>query len=76
MTKGVHPKNEIRQALKFATKEKGWTLEVGGSYRWGIIWCPAHEHFVTIKSTPQDAGNHANKIRRAIDHCSHKPEEG
>lgn len=76
MTKGVHPKKEIREAIAYA-KGLGWTVHPGGSYRWGIIWCPAHEHFVNIKSTPQSPSNHGNQIRRAVDrdHCESKPKE-
>lgn len=73
MAKGVHPKKEIREAIAEA-KAKGWTVHPGGSYKWGTIWCPAHEHFVHIKSTPQDAGNERNKIRRAVDRCQHEPD--
>lgn len=76
MTYGVHPKKEVREALKYA-KSKNWTVHPGGSYRWGIAWCPAHEHFVNIASTPDSPSNQGNKIRRAVDrdHCEPKPKE-
>lgn len=70
-----HSKKEVREALAYAS-DRGWTIHPGGSHRWGIIWCPAHEHHVTISSTPRNAGDHAKDIRRAVDRCPHKPEEG
>ena len=73
MTYGVHPKKEVREAIAYA-KAQGWTLDVGGSHRWGVLWCPAHIHFMNIWSTPTDAGNHAKAIRRAVNRCDHKPE--
>jgi hypothetical protein len=75
MTCGVHSKKEVREALDHA-KARGWTIHPGGSHRWGIIWCPAHEHFVNIHSTPKNSGNHANQIKRTVDrdHCE-KPKE-
>jgi hypothetical protein len=73
MTSGVHPKKEAREAIAYA-KGYGWTLKVGGSHRWGIIWCPSGEHHFTISSTPRNAGDHAKDIRRAADRDGCKPE--
>ena len=45
MARGVHPKKEIRQALKELTAA-GWTIEIavgGHSHRWGTATCP-HQH--------------------------------
>jgi hypothetical protein len=70
MTYGVHPKKEVRDAVGYA-KDHGWDPQPGGSHRWGILWCPAHIHFVTVWSTPKDPGNHAKAIRRAVDRCDH-----
>jgi hypothetical protein len=76
MASGRHSKHEVREGLAYA-ESKGWTIHPGGSHRWGIIWCPAHEHHFTIHSTPKNAGNHKNQIIRAVDrdHCEPKPKE-
>lgn len=66
MTYGVHPKKDVRGALRYAENHR-WTVKVGGAHRWGIIYCPSGEHHVTIASTPRNAGDHAKDIRRAVD---------
>ena len=80
MARGVHPKKEVRKALK-ELRVAGWTIEVargGHSHRWGTATCP-HQHpdvsggsfrcVQGIRSTPRNTGNHAKELRRALRRC-------
>lgn len=77
MTRPVHPKTEIEQALKYA-EHCGWRVEVGGSHAWGRIYCPYNnadcrcgEFCITsIWSTPRSPDNHARAVRRVVDRCA------
>ena len=45
MARGVHPKKEVRKAIK-EPRAAGWTIEVavgGHAHRWGTATCP-HQH--------------------------------
>lgn len=83
MARGVHPKKEVRKALK-KLRAAGWTIEValgGHSHRWGTAVCP-HQHpdgsgGVTrcvhfIRSTPRDDSNHAKQLRDALRVCERR----
>ena len=75
MARGVHPKKEVRKALK-ELRAAGWTIEVargGHSHRWGTAVCPhwhidhsgrMHHCVQSIDGTPRNPGNHAKRIRR------------
>ena len=42
MARGVHPKKEVRKALR-KLRAAGWTIDVasgGHSHRWGTAICP------------------------------------
>ena len=80
MARGIHPKKEVRKALK-ELRAAGWTIEaaVGGhAHRWGTATCP-HQHpdgsggvircVQGIRSTPRNEGNHARELRRALRWC-------
>ena len=80
MARGVHPKKEVRKAIK-ELRAAGWTIEVavgGHAHRWGTATCP-HQHpdgsgGVTccarvIYGTPRNEGNHARELRRALRRC-------
>ncbi len=83
MARGVHPKKEVRKALK-ELRAAGWTIEVavgGHSHRWGTATCPRQHpdasggatrcvHF--IRSTPRDESNHAKQLRHALSACRRK----
>jgi hypothetical protein len=77
MTRPVHPKKEIEQALKHA-EQCGWRVEVGGSHAWGRIYCPYNSAdcrcgefcIASIWSTPKNPGNHARAVRRVVDKCA------
>ena len=73
MARGVHPKKEIRKALK-ELAAAGWTIEIavgGHSHRWGTATCP-HQHpdgsgglsrcVQGIRSTPRNEGDHARNF--------------
>ena len=83
MARGVHPKKEIRKALKELTAA-GWTIEIavgGHSHRWGTATCP-HQHpdssgrtfrcVQGIRSTPRNEGDHAKELRRALRRCGER----
>ena len=80
MARGTHPKKEVRKALK-RLRAAGWTIKtaVGGhAHRWGTATCP-HQHpdgsggrsrcVQSIRSTPRNEGNEANRLRRALRIC-------
>jgi hypothetical protein len=77
MTRSIHPKKEVEQALKHAEAE-GWRLVVGGAHAWGKLYCPykgdecrCGEFCIScVWSTPRSAGNHANALRRVVDNCA------
>ena len=83
MSRGIHPKKEVRKALKELT-EAGWTIEVAGgghAHRWGTVTCP-YEHPDSsggvsscvhyVHSTPRSQGNHAKQLRNALRACRRK----
>ncbi len=80
MARGVHPKKEVRKALK-QLRAAGWTIEVaagGSAHGWGTAMCP-YQHrgdaagmsrcVQRILSTPRSEGDHANRLRRALRKC-------
>ena len=80
MARGVHPKKEVRKALK-ELRAAGWTIEAavgGNTHRWGTATCP-HQHpdgsgrlsrcVKRIHSTPRNERNHAKELRRALSWC-------
>ena len=83
MARGVHPKKEVRTAIK-ELRAAGWTVEVaagGHAHRWGTATCP-HQHpdgsgglsrcVKPIHSTPRNEGNHAAELRRALRWCQER----
>ncbi len=80
MAGGVHPKKEVRKALK-ELRAAGWTIEValgGHSHRWGTATCP-HQHpdgsgeatccTRVIYGTPHNQYDEADRLRRALRKC-------
>ena len=80
MARGVHPKKEVRKAIK-ELRAAGWTIEVavgGHTHRWGTATCP-HQHpdgsgGVTrcsrgIHGTPRNQYDQADRLRRALREC-------
>jgi hypothetical protein len=81
MARLKHPKKEVEAALRHA-EEQGWRIEVGGAHAWGKMYCPSNDKtcrcglycITSIWSTPKNAGNHANALRRVVDNCD-KPDD-
>lgn len=74
-----HPKKEIECAVVYA-ESKGWLYKKpgGSAHAWGHLFCPHHSregHRISIWSTPKNAYNHADQIRRAVDNCEHSEED-
>ncbi len=80
MARGVHPKKEVRKAIKELTAA-GWKIETapsGHGHRWGIATCP-HQHSdgaggmsrcsQVIYGTPRSQDDHANRLRRELRMC-------
>ncbi len=72
-----HLNKEIEAALKYA-REKGWTVITSPKgHCWGMIRC-AHGRGgcqKSVWSTPKSPENHADAIRRFVDHCPHQADE-
>ncbi|MFC0398116.1 hypothetical protein [Paraburkholderia rhizosphaerae] len=77
MSRSVHPKKEIEQALRHA-EAHGWRVDVGGAHAWGKLYCPykddecrCGEFCITcVWRTPRSSGNHANALMRVVDNCT------
>jgi hypothetical protein len=67
-----HQKKEVEDALKYA-EAAGWvvTIQVAG-HHWGVARC-GHGCVRWVFSTPKNAGNHAKRIREAVNACKHQP---
>ena len=83
MVRGVHPKKEVRKAIR-ELRAAGWTIRVaagGHSHHWGTATCP-HQHpdgsgrlsccARVIYGTPRNEGNHAAELRRALRWCGNR----
>lgn len=80
MARGIHPKKEVRKAIK-ELRAAGWKIRLaagGHSHQWGTATCP-YQHsdssgrlsrcVKSIHSTPRNGGNHAAELRRALRWC-------
>ncbi|HEU0229919.1 MAG TPA: hypothetical protein VFR20_05060 [Burkholderiaceae bacterium] len=76
MSRPLHPKKEIEEALRYIERQ-GWRVEVGDSHAWGRVYCPYDDEacrcgefcIVSVWSTPKNPGNHARALRRVVDNC-------
>lgn len=83
MARTGHPNKEIESALRHAEAE-GWRIKVGGSHAWGKIYCPYNDEqcrcgefcIASIWSTPKNPYNHASAIRRVVDRCALRQQQG
>lgn len=74
MARSRHPHQDIENEIQRA-EGLGWRLIKGKSHAWGILLCPQSDREgcrFSIYSTPKNAGNHANLIRRLVDRCPHR----
>ena len=77
MTRPVHPKKEVEEALRHA-EAHGWRIDIATGHAWGRIYCPFNDDscrcgefcITSIWSTPRNPGSHARAIRRVVDKCS------
>jgi hypothetical protein len=72
-----HSKKEIENAIRYA-ELNGWRVEERhGGHAWGRMYCPFNDSecrcgdfcCVSIWSTPRDSTDHANALRRVVNHC-------
>jgi hypothetical protein len=74
-----HPNKHIREAVDYALVH-GWRLRKAGprAHIWGVLLC-RHEARdgcrQQVYSTPRVPQNHAERIRRVVDRCPHRPED-
>jgi hypothetical protein len=74
MARPRHPNKEIEEAVAYA-EAHGWEFVRQGSHAWGILHCPERSregHRFNVHSTPRNPYRHAEKIRRAVDRCTHR----
>jgi hypothetical protein len=74
-----HQKKEIEDAIQAAI-DSGWRYQESGSssHCWGTLLCPEASidgHKFIVSSTPKNSGNHAKKIRKAVEKCIHIGDE-
>ena len=75
MARPRHPSKEIEAAVREA-EGRGWRVRVGGSHAWGFLYCPEPTRAgcrVAVYSTPRNPEAHANRLRRLLDDCPHRP---
>jgi hypothetical protein len=76
MARSRHPNKEIESAVAYA-EALGWRVFVGGSHRWGFLYCPEETQEgcrIGVDSTPQDPENHARRLMKRISACPHRKE--
>jgi hypothetical protein len=52
---------------------------MSNGHAWGILWCPLNNRDgckIGVCSTPKNPENHARHIRRDVDMCPHRHDEG
>ncbi|CAG9228818.1 hypothetical protein PSP6_520006 [Paraburkholderia tropica] len=74
-----HAKKEVEAALVYA-ETQGWLVMPGkgNGHAWGRMFCPLNQAdcrcgefcITSIWSTPRNAGNHANMLKRVVDNCT------
>lgn len=74
-----HPNKEIEEAITYA-EENSWIYKDSGksAHAWGKLLCPLHTregHKMSVWSTPRNAFNHAQQIKRLVDKCQHESME-
>ena len=75
MSRRRHTKKEVEDAIQFAEKH-GWVVELRSGHVWAVLKCPQHSRdgcMIKVHSTPQNPGNHANRLRNEVRHCPHRP---
>jgi len=75
MARGRRPKKEVEEAIRYA-ESRNWRVHVPPKtgHVWATLYCPLATRDgckVFVLSTPQNPGNHANRIRAVVDRCPH-----
>lgn len=73
MAKGIHPKKEVRKAIKQLLK-LGWTIELSegrSAHRWGTAYCPARSSDCTIgiAGSPRVPEDQASRLLKSANRC-------
>ena len=67
-----HPKKEVEAAL-WQAERAAWTVEATASgHRWGGARCPGDCPALSVWSTPRSPGDHAKRLRAAVQRCPHR----
>jgi hypothetical protein len=84
VAQGRHPKKEVEKVLQ-ELEALGWTVvkRDGKGHAWGLLRCPRPTEEcrcgqycqMTINSTPQNAANHAAKLRSKALACTNPLEK-
>jgi hypothetical protein len=69
-----HPKKEVADAVE-KLRDGGWRVEPRSGHVWGRAYCPHGCCQISVNSSPQNAGNHAKKLARALERCPGEVEE-
>lgn len=75
VSKGRHPKSAVADALKALPRDRFEVVPVHNGHRWGKVVCHTCGASVAVWSTPRDADNHADQIRRFAVNHEHKEGE-
>ncbi len=74
-----HPDKEIDAAMVYAEQNVWIFIDPGKSaHAWGKLHCPLHTregHKMSVWSTPRNAFNHAQQIKRLVNKCKHDMSE-
>lgn len=73
MARGIHPKKEVRKAIKQLVK-LGWTIELSegrSAHRWGTAYCPARNRHCTIgiAGSPRVPEDQASRLLKSASKC-------
>lgn len=74
MARHRHPNKEIEAAVQHA-EDQGWRVFVGGSHRWGFLYCPNETRDgcrIGVDSTPVNPEGHARRLLKRINACPHR----
>ena len=65
-----HPKKEVQAGIEYG-EGHGWRFEPAGKgHAWAKGYCACGEcRIFVVYSTPQNPGNHAKRLRQAVDKC-------
>ena len=78
MARDRHSKKELEAVVEYA-EQQGWEVRTGRRHAKFKLLCPHHDRdgcMIPVWGTPVDVDDHAKDVRRAIDRCPHKDEEG